>query len=83
MHSGPDEMWRTGDRIAELETLSVSPAQRGGGIGTLLMDRALTELSARSIRDLQVGVLAANESAIRFYARFGLTPRLVTLSNFA
>jgi ribosomal protein S18 acetylase RimI-like enzyme len=82
VHSGPDEMWRTGDRIADLETLSVSPVCRGGGIGSLIMDTVLAELSARGIRDFQLGVLAANESAIRFYAKYGLTPRLITLSNF-
>lgn len=82
VHSGPDEMWRTGDRIADLETLSVSPLHRGNGIGSLIMDMVLAELSARGIRDFQLGVVAANESAIGFYAKFGLTPRLITLSNF-
>lgn len=82
VHTGRDEMWRTGDRIAELETLSVSPVHRRGGIGSVLMDTVLTELSVLGICDLQLGVLAANEPAIRFYARFGLTPRLITLSNF-
>lgn len=82
VRTGPDEMWHTGDRIGDLETLSVSPARRGAGIGSLLMDAVLAELAARGIADFQLGVLAANESAIRFYARYGLTPRLITLSNF-
>jgi ribosomal protein S18 acetylase RimI-like enzyme len=82
VRSGPDEMWRTGDRISDLETLSVLPEHRGGGIGSLIMDTVLAELSVRGIRDFQLGVLAANESALRFYARFGLTPRFITLSNF-
>jgi ribosomal protein S18 acetylase RimI-like enzyme len=76
-------MWKTGDRIADLETLSVSPVCRGGGIGSLIMETVLAELSARGIRDFQLGVLAANESAIRFYAKYGLTPRLITLSTSA
>lgn len=79
---GPDEMWRTGDRIADLETLSVSAALRGRGIGSLLMDTVLAELSACGIRDFQLGVLVGNESAIRFYAKYGLKPRVITLSNF-
>jgi ribosomal protein S18 acetylase RimI-like enzyme len=82
VRNGPDEMWATGDRIGDLETLSVYPGRRGGGIGSLIMDTVLAELSACGIADFQLGVLAANESAIRFYRRYGLTPRLITLSNF-
>ena len=82
VRTGPDEMWRTGDRIGEVETLSVSPASRGQGLGTSLMDAVVAELTARGITDLQLGVMVANESAARFYARYGLTPRFMMLSNF-
>ena len=82
VHRGADEMWRTGDRIANLETLSVAPSHRGVGIGGLIMDGVLSELLARGIADFQVSVLSANESAVRFYSGYGLKPRLTTLSNF-
>lgn len=82
VQTGVDEMWQTGDRIAELETLAVSPLHRGGGIGGLIMGTVFAELSARGIADFQVAVLSANESAIRFYSKYELKPRLVTLSNF-
>ena len=82
IRTGPDEMWRTGDRIAEVETLSVSPASRGHGVGSLLMDRVMVELAARGIADVQLGVMVANEPAIRFYARHGLVPRFLVLSTF-
>ena len=82
VRTGPDEMWCTGDRIGEVETLSVSPASRDQGLGTSLMDAAVAEHTARGISDLQLGVMVANESAVRFYARHGLTPRFLMLSNF-
>ena len=82
IHRGPDEMWRTGERIAEVETLSVSPASRGQGVGSVLMERVMGELAARGIADVQLGVMVANEAAIRFYARHGLVPRFLMLSTF-
>jgi GNAT superfamily N-acetyltransferase len=81
VHPGPDDTWVTGD-VAEVESLAVAPAERGGGIGTLLLDRVDVELAEAGIVDLQIGVVAANADALRFYERRGLRPRIVMLSNF-
>jgi GNAT superfamily N-acetyltransferase len=81
VHHGPDDTWVTGD-VAEVESLAVRPAERGAGIGTLLLDRVDAELAEAGIVDLQIGVVAANVDALRFYQRRGLSPRIVMLSNF-
>jgi GNAT superfamily N-acetyltransferase len=82
LHPGPDDTWVTGDAIAEVESLAVTAGERGRGIGTLLLDRVDEELAAAGVADLQIAVVAANDDAMRFYARRGLRPRIVMLSNF-
>ena len=37
---GPEETWATGDRVAQLETLTVLPGHRGQGIGSALVERS-------------------------------------------
>ena len=81
VHAGPDDTWVTGD-VAEVESLAVSASERGAGIGTQLLDRVDAELAEAGIEDLQIGVVAANADALRFYERRGLRPRIVMLSNF-
>ncbi|MEU4241522.1 GNAT family N-acetyltransferase [Actinoplanes sp. NPDC026619] len=83
VHAGPDDTWVTGDRMAELETISVSPAARGQGIGTLLLDRVDAELAAEGINDLFIAALTGNDAAIRLYERRGLRPVMVHLARFA
>lgn len=80
---GPDDTWVTGDRIAELETLSVAPAARGAGIGTMLLDGVDAELAAQGIGDLFIAALHGNDAAIRLYQRRGLRPVMVHLARFA
>jgi ribosomal protein S18 acetylase RimI-like enzyme len=79
---GPDDTWVTGNRIAELETLSVAPAARGQGVGTLLLDRVDAELDAAGITDLFIAALRGNDAAIRLYERRGLRPVMVHLARF-
>ncbi len=74
-----DETWDTGDRHAELETLAVAPAARGNGVGGALMDAVEAELARLGVRDLFLGVVAANERARSFYERRGLAPYLLKL----
>jgi GNAT superfamily N-acetyltransferase len=81
IHPGPDDTWVTGDRIAEVETLSVLPEARGAGVGTRLLDRVDVELDSAGIHDLQIAVVAVNDDARRFYERRGLRPRIVLLSR--
>jgi ribosomal protein S18 acetylase RimI-like enzyme len=80
---GPDDTWVTGDRIAELQTVSVAPSERGHGIGTQLLDRVDTELAAQGIGDLFIAALQGNDAAIRLYERRGLRPVMVHLARFA
>ncbi|MET7536706.1 GNAT family N-acetyltransferase [Streptomyces sp. NPDC005349] len=82
IEEGPDDTWVTGDRIAELQTLSVLPVERGHGIGTLLLDLVDAELDRMGVADLIIGTLAANTGAQRLYERRGLRPVLVYYARF-
>jgi ribosomal protein S18 acetylase RimI-like enzyme len=68
------DTWRTGDRIAEVETLCLAPASRGAGIGTALLDRIDEELAAEGIEDVMIGAIVTNADAIRLYERRGFRP---------
>ena len=82
LHEGPDDTWVTGDRIAEVETLSVVPDARGAGVGSALLDRVDVELERLGVHDLRIAVIPANDDAVRFYRRRGLVPFLTVLGNF-
>jgi ribosomal protein S18 acetylase RimI-like enzyme len=69
---GPEETWRTGERIAELETLTVLPDHRRRGIGTELLHRVHQELRRVGVEQMRVSVIASNADAVRFYQRSGL-----------
>jgi ribosomal protein S18 acetylase RimI-like enzyme len=69
---GPDETFAVGRRYAELYSLSIAPEERGGGIGTRLLDELDRQLAAASIADLVVAVMTDNHAARRFYERRGL-----------
>jgi ribosomal protein S18 acetylase RimI-like enzyme len=76
------DTWRTGPRVAEIESLSVLPEYRGRGIGTALMDALERELEAHGVRDFIVGALAGNEDAQRLYRRRGFRPTWLYLARF-
>lgn len=63
--------WSTGERLAELETLSVVAEERGSHVGTELMDAVEARLRERGIGDLAISVAATNVNAHRFYERRG------------
>jgi D-3-phosphoglycerate dehydrogenase len=69
-----DDTWQTGPLIAEIETVSVTAAERGHGIGSALLDRIDTELAEAGIADVVVGAFAANAGALRLYERRGYRP---------
>lgn len=64
--------WASGDRIAELETLSVLPDARGRGVGTALIDAVEDRLRAAGITDMTVSSATTNVDSHRFYMRRGL-----------
>jgi len=76
------DTWRTGHRIAELESLAVRESHRGRGIGSALLDAVDEALEAQGIRDVFVGALAGNEGALRLYARRGFRPTWLYMSRF-
>lgn len=61
-----------GDRIADVQTLSVLPEAREQRVGTRLMDAVEDELRRRGIRELRLLVLSGNDAATRFYERRGM-----------
>jgi len=78
VHPKPaDDGWETGGRFAELETLCLLPEARGEGLGKRMMDAVYAELRGLGIRALEIGVLATNEGAARFYEREGFRPWIV------
>ena len=77
------DTWRTGARIAELESLSVLPEHRGAGVGTALLDAVEREWAALGVADAIVGLLPGNEGALRMYARRGFRPTWLYMSRFA
>ena len=54
-----------------VESISVSPASRGLGFGTLLMEQAEARARSMGKRRMSLGVIAENEGAIRLYERLG------------
>lgn len=63
--------WSTGERLAELETLSVIPEERNTQVGSELMTAVEARLRERDIGDLAISVAATNVNAHRFYERRG------------
>jgi ribosomal protein S18 acetylase RimI-like enzyme len=77
-----EDTWRTGDRIGEIESLSVLPEYRGSGLGTQLLERLEDHLHERGVDDMILGALAGNADAIRLYERRGYRPTWLYLSKF-
>ena len=63
LEQGSDDTFPLGERYAELYSLSVAPAWRGRGIGTMLPDFVDAELASRGIRDLSISVMVGNSGA--------------------
>ncbi len=67
--------WAAGDRLADLETLSVLPAHRGTGIGAALLEAVWNRLAELGVEDMQIVTTETNSGAQRFYERQGFAHR--------
>jgi RimJ/RimL family protein N-acetyltransferase len=67
--------WATGDRLAELETLSVLAGQRGKGVGAALLEAAWNRLAQIGVDDMAITTTVTNVNAQRFYEREGFSQR--------
>ncbi len=63
--------WNSGERQAQLETLSVAPSIRGQGIGDRLLAAVRERLSRAGIESIALTAACANDGAHRFYERHG------------
>jgi GNAT superfamily N-acetyltransferase len=61
-----------GERVALLEDMVVSPADRGKGIGTKLLSEAISFARLRGCKRITLLTDRSNESAQRFYSKQGL-----------
>lgn len=77
------DTWSVGDRVGELESISVAPEHRGVGVGSALLDAVDVEFAQRNVVDQIVGALPGNAATIRLYMRRGYLPTWLYLSRFA
>jgi ribosomal protein S18 acetylase RimI-like enzyme len=75
------DTWVTGDRVAEIESLSVLPEYRGQGLGSMLLEQLQAALRGQGAQDFIVGALSGNADAIRLYRRHGFRPTWLYLSR--
>ena len=75
------DTWVTGDRIGEVESLSVLPEYRGRGLGSRLLGDLQECLHRQGAVDFILGALAGNADAIRLYQRHGYRPTWLYLSR--
>jgi GNAT superfamily N-acetyltransferase len=69
--------WATGARLAELETLSVLPERRSGGIGAALVAAVWDRLAQLGVEDMAITTTVTNVDARRFYEREGFSQGFV------
>jgi ribosomal protein S18 acetylase RimI-like enzyme len=63
--------WGTGERLAELETLSVLPGERDRGVGESLLETVWRRLRERGVYDMAITTAVTNVDSHRFYERHG------------
>ena len=78
-HSSPT--WDGERTVLDLETLSVLPEARGGGVGARLIALVREEAELRGYDRLTLTAVAANRDALRFYEREGFEPMFVILRD--
>lgn len=61
--------------------MAVTQNLRRCGIGTQLFDRAKNWFKNRGVRRIELNVLKANQSAVRFWKRMGFNPHIELLTQ--
>lgn len=73
----PYASWASGERLAELETLSVLSGSRGAGVGAALIRAVWERLAELGVEDMQITTTTTNVDAQRFYEREGFARRFL------
>jgi ribosomal protein S18 acetylase RimI-like enzyme len=76
------DTWVTGERIGELESISVLPEYRRAGVGSRLIEEVNREFERLGIQDVIIGLLPGNDGALRLYERHGYRPTWLYVSRF-
>lgn len=66
---------RVAPEVAHITQLCIAPAQRGRGLGRLLLDRSSESLTRAGFDAVTLTVTEGNEGAVRLYQRAGYTLR--------
>lgn len=72
----PYASWDAGERLADLETLSILPEHRSAGIGAALLEAVWDHLAELGVTDMQIVTTSTNAGAKRFYERHGFSHRM-------
>jgi GNAT superfamily N-acetyltransferase len=70
-------------RLGRVNSIAVTAAMRGRGVGRALMAHAETWARVHGAQDLQLVVWAFNEEARRLYAELGYAPRAIVMGKAA
>jgi GNAT superfamily N-acetyltransferase len=73
----PYASWATGEKLAELETLSVLPEHRGNGVGAALIAAVWDRLAESGVEDMAITTTTTNVESHHFYEREGFRQRFV------
>lgn len=76
---GPPATLELGDRVGDLESLSVTASARGTGVGSVLIAHCREHLRRLGARWWNVTVVAGNEGAEALYEREGFRPNSLNL----
>ncbi|HXV96607.1 MAG TPA: GNAT family N-acetyltransferase [Gaiellaceae bacterium] len=77
--AGTQASLEVGERVGDLDTISVLPEERGRGLGGRLLAEVHAELRRRGIGELSLAVMEGNDAAVRFYERHGLVPYITVM----
>lgn len=78
-----DTVTEPGGRHGHVKDFAVHPTWRNQGVGTRLLDRALSVLESRGVRRATLEVRQSNDGAISLYRRFGFELRHLRPTYYA